>query len=285
MAMESRRWIDLHMHSTASDGVYPPTKLMEIARDRGLSAVALTDHDTVSGLDAASERAREVGLEFVSGIELAAARDRGALHILGYFINPQCPALLTLLDRIVSLRNQRNHDVIARLADLGIDIDHERLNMRAGADVIGRPHIAAEMVRCGISNDMRHAFNHYLGRGKPAFVERQTVSAEEAIAVIREAGGVASLAHPSQLGCETLLELETVCHRLVSAGLTAIEVNHPDHGPRDIERFSEIAARFDLARTGGSDFHRFGPAGGHGIGFGKRRTPYSWLDLLNQRRA
>lgn len=285
MATVNRRWIDLHMHSTASDGAYPPAKLMEIAGDRGLSAVALTDHDTVSGLSAASARAQELGLEFVNGIELAAARDRGALHILGYFISPTCPTLVELLNRIVRLRDQRNREIIARLAELGIDIDPEQLNKSTDGDVIGRPHIAAEMVRCGVSNDIRHAFNHYLGRGKTAFVERQTASAEETIAVVREAGGVASLAHPTQLRCETQLELDTVCHRLVSAGLSAIEVNHPDHTPQDTERFAAIAERFNLARTGGSDFHRFGSKKGHGVGFDKRRTPYSWLDLLRQRRS
>lgn len=282
MATEGRRWIDLHMHSTASDGVYPPAKLMQMARDRGLSAVALTDHDTVSGLREAAETAARIGLEFVPGIELAATRDRGALHILGYFVDPACPAFQTVLTKLVERRHDRNRAILSRLAEFGIDIDYERLRRDAGTEVVGRPHIAAAMIRCGAVAGLREAFGRFLGRGRPAFVARETLSAEDAIAVIREAGGVASLAHPSQLGCETRLELETILYRLKAAGLGAIEVLHPDHSTRISKEYGDLASRLGLATTGGSDFHALGPVIVRGVGFVKPRIPYSWLDLLRE---
>ncbi len=271
------------MHSTASDGVYPPAKLMQMARARGLAAVALTDHDTVAGLAEAERAASEAGLEFVPGIELAAEHGRGTLHLLGYFIDAGCAVLSSLLTEVVELRNERNRAIVERLARLGIEIDYERLVADCEAAAVGRPHIARAMVRCGAASNLQDAFDRYLGSGGAAYVERRLSSAETAIGAIRRAGGVASLAHPSQLGCESRLELETVLRRLMNAGLGAIESRHPDHTAQQTEQYDRLAKRFGLARTGGSDFHALGNRHQRGIGFGRVKVPHDWLATLRDR--
>ncbi len=281
---DGRRWIDLHLHSTASDGAFAPAKLMQLARQRGLSAAALTDHDTVAGLPEAAEAAEQCGLEFVPGIELAAEHARGTLHILAYFIDPQSAGLSRMLESIVRERELRNRRIVERLGELGITVDYNEIAERSGSGSIGRPHIAGALIRAGAARDMHDAFARYLGDDQPACVERALPSAETIIATIRDAGGAASLAHPSQLGCESSLELETLLRRLIDAGLDALEVRHPDHTARQTESFESLTRRFDLAKTGGSDFHALGPRHFRGVGFGRVRVPYDWLKEIRARR-
>ena len=281
---DPRRWIDLHMHSTASDGAFAPAKLMELAKLRGLSAVALTDHDTTAGLAEAAAKAGEIGLDFVPAIELAAERSRGVLHILGYFVDADAPGLKTFLADIVAKRDERNRAILERLAAMGTSIDPAFLTATPGT-TIGRPHIAEALVRAGAASSFHDAFTRYLARGAAAFVERRTAEAEEVIAVIRAARGVASMAHPSQLRCESHLELVTVLHRLREAGLAALEVRHPDHSADQTRVYTELAFRLSLACSGGTDFHSLGARLDRGVGFGKVRVPYEWLDELRNRRS
>lgn len=275
----SGRYIDLHMHSTASDGAYTPAKVMEMAAARGLAAVALTDHDTVAGLEEARSAAGRVGVEFIAGIELAAEYPRGTMHILGYGIDPIDTALLSLLGEIVDAREARNRIILDKLASVGIRIDIDDLKRRHPRAVIGRPHIAAALVRQGAASSFQDAFERFLGRGGAAFVERPSPPAHRIINVIRNAGGAAVLAHPSQLKCESRLELETVLHGLKAAGLAGIEVIHPDHRSDQTSDYLDYAGRLGLATTGGSDFHAF-PADSTRIGFGRARVPYAWLEAL-----
>lgn len=289
---DPRRFIDLHMHSTASDGVHPPAELMRLAAARRLSAVALTDHDTTTGLAEAARAAAEAGMEFVPGIELSARFEPHTLHLLCYFIDPDCQELHQALDRIIRWRRERNAAILDRLAALGMDLrnDPELRDAierdRGTAHVLGRPHIALALVRAGYVPSFRAAFDRLLARGSAAYVARRTLSAREALALIHAAGGVASLAHPSHLHCGAQRELETLLARLKDLGLDAVEAYHPDHQPRDTRWCVEAARRLDLALTGGSDFHgRPGVAPPRmAVGFSKAHILYEHLEALRARR-
>ncbi|MFH1417049.1 MAG: PHP domain-containing protein [Planctomycetota bacterium] len=282
MSREPRRWIDLHLHSTASDGAYAPAKLIGMAKARGLCAVALTDHETTAGLSEAATAAAEAGIEFVPGIEVAARRNRGTMHILGYFIDAGSTALNGFLSEMLAKRHERNRAVLDRLAELGIELDREKLKRSADGPVVTRPHIARALVHSGLAGSFKEAFDRYLADGAAAWVRREKPTAEEAIGTIRGAGGVATLAHPSTLGHASHLELETLVRSLCDAGLQGIEVYHPDHTSQQTRLFVEMAARFDLAITGGSDFHAFDSHRG-GSGFGGIRVPYAVLAPLRKR--
>lgn len=278
------RYIDLHLHSTASDGVYAPAKVVDMAAARGLAAVALTDHDTVAGLEEARVAAEGARIEFLAGIELAAEYPRGTMHILGYGITPANNGLMALLGEIVAARHARNQAIIDKLSAAGIRIDYGELKTRHPRAVIGRPHIAGALVRQGAASSFQDAFERFLGRTGVAYVERPNPSAAQIIGVIRHAGGAAVLAHPSQLRCESRLELETVLRGLKSAGLSGIEVIHPDHRSDQTSDYLTYARQLDLAPTGGSDFHAF-PADTTRIGFGRTRVPHAWLAALRARMA
>ncbi len=274
------RWIDLHLHSTASDGAYAPARLMEMAGARGLSAVALTDHDTVAGLAEAAAKAAAVGLEFIPGIELEARCGRGLLHILGYWIDPACDALAEVLDRRLAERHARNAEIIARLAGLGIDLDYDAICANAGPGSVGRPHIADALIRIGAVPGFREAFDRFLGPDGEAYVALVNLPAAEIIAAITTAGGIASLAHPSTLRYDSHMELRTFLRRLADVGLRAIEVTHPSHTARESRLFAEMAEQLGLVSTGGSDFHKLGAQAGKGVGFGRVRVPYDILEAL-----
>jgi len=275
------RYIDLHLHSTASDGAYAPASVMEMAAARGLAAVALTDHDTVAGVQEAARAATELGLEFLTGIEFAADYPRGAMHLLGYGFEPSHGELMSLVREIVIARDERNRSILERLRSLGVCVRYEDLVSRHPGAVIGRPHIAHAIVRAGAAASFQEAFNRFLGRGASVHVDRWSPSAERIIDVIRSAGGAAVLAHPSQLKCQSRLELDTILHRLKSAGLAGIEAIHPDHRSDQTSDYIEMARRMGLATTGGSDFHAF-PSDAGRIGFGRTRVPHVWLEGLRK---
>lgn len=274
---DPRRWIDLHMHSTASDGVHPPSELMRLCAQRNLSAVALTDHDTIAGLAEAAAAAKEEGVELIPGVELAARLGPYSVHLLGYFFDPANTALLAALEQIRQWRRERNNAILERLAHLGIVLDFPSV---ANADhSLGRPHFAHALVRAGHATDLPNAFTCFLARGGRAYVPRQTLSPADAIAAVRNAGGIVSLAHPCQVRTASTLELETLVGRLRDLGLQAIEVHHTEHTATQTRAYLDIARRLGLAMTGGSDYH--GRPGARppqqGVGFSRVRVP---LDLL-----
>jgi predicted metal-dependent phosphoesterase TrpH len=254
---------------------------MEMASARGLSAVALTDHDTAGGLNQAAGKAAELGLEFIPGIELEAGCGRGLLHILGYWIDPGCDALIALLDCMQADRHARNVEIIARLAGLGIRLDYRDICEDAGQGSVGRPHIADALIRAGAAAGFREVFDRFLGPGGRAFVPLVNPSAAQVIATITTTGGIASLAHPSTLECGSHLELRTFLRRLMDVGLCAIEVTHPAHTAKQSRLFAEMAEQLGLVPTGGSDFHKLGAHSAKGVGFGRVRIPYSILEALS----
>lgn len=260
--------IDLHAHSTASDGQLTPKELMELAASLGMKACALTDHDTLSGLPGAEERARALGLVFIPGVELeidheglealAVSRGRppevGEFHMLGLRLAGDRSALSIALDKVRTRRNERNLRIIEKMRAGGINVSVEELKALAPGDVVSRAHFARLLLAKGVVSSVAQAFSRYIGRGKPFYEERRSLGLAEAVSLIRDAGGVAVIAHPVSL------ELQgTNLRRFVSAcremGVRGIEVYHPNHTEKQARSFLRMAEKMGMIPTGGSDFH------------------------------
>ena len=246
--------IDLHTHSSYSDGSLSPRQLVELAKKRKLRAIALTDHDTVAGVEEALEAGNELGVEVVPGVEISAQYPPGTMHILGYYVRPVDRKLLEALKKLQQARAARNPQIIERLQALGLEITiNEALELSAGQ--VGRPHIARALVNKGYVSSIDEAFSLYLKKGAVAYVEKFRFPPEEAIAIIRKAGGIAVLAHPFTLGVEKSDELSQLARELRDMGLEGIEVFYPDHTEKMAVLYEDVAKRLGLLCTGGSDFH------------------------------
>ena len=244
--------IDLHTHTTASDGRSSPGELVARARDAGVTVLSVTDHDTVAGCDAAAAACAVAGIDFVAGIEMTAVREQADIHILGYFIDPSSPRLLGFLAGQRQRRLERVRRMIARLAELGIPLDADAIVQRAldsPGVAIGRPWIARALVSGGYVETSDEAFSSWLGRGRPAFVPRQGAAPADVIAEIHEAGGLASMAHPGLVGRDEWIP------DLVAAGLDAIEAYHTGHDEAATVHYRAVAQRCNLPVSGGSDYH------------------------------
>ncbi|MEX2670851.1 MAG: PHP domain-containing protein [Phycisphaeraceae bacterium] len=254
--------IDLHMHSTASDGTDAPAGLVARVKAAGLSAMALTDHDTTAGLPACAAAAAELGITFVPGIELSAdmvsiapANPTGTLHILGYHVRHDSEKLRRVTESLNVARAARNPRIVDALNALGVDITLEEVEAEAAGGVIGRPHIAAVLVRHRYADSIAEAFKRYIGIGGAAYHRKDNLSAHGAIEAIHEAGGVAVLAHPVQMRCIDETDFQRRLERLVEWGLDGIEIWHSDHQPHHTQQYQAAADQFDLIVTGGSDYH------------------------------
>lgn len=240
--------IDLHLHTTASDGLLPPSELMSRAAGCGLRTVSVTDHDTCAGLGEAHDAARRLGLRLICGVEITAVEDGRDVHLLAYFVDPESAALVEFLRSQRAQRVERVRQIGQRLAALGHAINLETLTTTAGRSV-GRPQIADALVRAGHACDRDDAFARLLGAGRPAFVPRRGPVPEAVITVAREAGGLVSMAHPG------LTAMDHLIPRLAAAGLQALEVRHSDHDRAAEDRYRQIAGEHNLAISGGSDYH------------------------------
>ncbi|GED59087.1 PHP domain-containing protein [Brevibacillus formosus] len=242
---------DLHTHTKASDGTCEPAENVRLAKEAGLAALAITDHDTVAGIPEAIEAASALGVEIIPGVEVSSVGKGQDIHVLGYFVPYEDPAFEERLFRLRETRHERNQLLIARLQELGIDISLEKVYRRKqGTDKnIGRPHIAEELMELGVVSTIAEAFDKYLGKGGAAYVNPPRITPQEAITLIKEAGGVAVLAHPGLYDDDELVE------ELIVFGLDGIEVNHPDNDEVQKMRYSKWAAQYGLVVTGGSDFH------------------------------
>lgn len=255
--------IDLHLHTTASDGALAPRDLVRRAAAAGLTIISVTDHDTLAGLREAAGAARELGMTCVPGIEITAVEEDRDVHVLGYFFDPAAASLDRFLKAQRADRVRRVREMCDRLAAAGMDV---RADPALGAPPetsersIGRPAIADALVRAGLARDRDDAFERLIGRGGPAYVPRQGISVAEVVQIIRAAGGVASLAHPV-LAC-----LDQRIPELARAGLDALEARHSDH-PADVEvHYRAMAAELSLSVSGGSDFHGDDTANGRSLG-------------------
>lgn len=246
-------YIDLHTHSTCSDGILTPTALLDLAARRRLAVIALTDHDTVAGVDDAICRGKSNGVEVVSGIEVSSRLDDFSLHILGYGINHNQQEFLSFLARLQQDRQNRNQAIIGRFQELGIPLHMAELEAMAG-DQIGRPHFARLLVTKGFCRDSQEAFVRYLRRGCPAFAEHARPPADEVIHRIRKAGGVAMLAHPACTD-PSLEKIPALVARLKEQGLAGVEAFYPTHSNKVCLALQKIAAECGLLVCGGTDFH------------------------------
>jgi predicted metal-dependent phosphoesterase TrpH len=275
-------FVDLHSHSTASDGTFAPAEVVRLAKEASLVGMALTDHDTIAGLAEAASEASRLGLTFVPGIEISAVppTDNGTLHILGYCIDPQNAVLTEMTRQLIDARDNRNPRIIDRLQQLGIDITMDEALAQAQGGVLGRPHIAALLVKKGVVKTIKQAFDEYLGQGGKAYFDKERLSPRDAIGRIRQAGGLPVVAHPIQLRTANDAQLQQVIKDLVDLGLAGIEVIHSDHGPVEVEKYAALADRYNLLKTGGSDFHGTNKKDIN-LGFANGRlVPKQWMDEL-----
>jgi predicted metal-dependent phosphoesterase TrpH len=247
--------IDLHLHTTASDGRLPVEALVQRAGEAGITVMSVTDHDTVAAVDDAVRLGAPQGIRVVPGIEVTAVHEERDVHVLGYFLDHQQPALAGFLQKQRALRVQRVLEIAARLESLGAPVDADDILRpaaeRPGASV-GRPLIAKALVAAGHVATIQEAFNRFLAAGQPGFVPRTGFPPADVVAVIRRARGVASLAHPGVTRKDALIP------SLADAGLDALEVFHSDHTPAMQAAYQEMAGRLGLAVSGGSDFHGYG---------------------------
>lgn len=277
--------VDLHTHSNRSDGSDEPADLVRKAAAAGLTAVALTDHDTQEGIEEAQRAAENFDIELVPGIELSCEWPPGALHLVMLFLEPGEGPLQDRLANLQKSRSARNYLIAERLQQLGIDITLEEVQAEARVGVVGRPHFAAVLVRKGVIPDISTAFTEYLGNRAPAYVPRERLEPEEAITLARASGALPILSHPHTLGHTTAVEFAATYRRLVTAGLVGIEAYYGDYSPQEREKLAATARSFGLIPSGGSDYHGSYKEGLElGTGRGDLLVPDAVLDELKEAR-
>jgi len=248
------KFADLHLHTQFSDGTFSPEELVAHAVQHGLSAIALTDHDTVEGCAATARECEAVGIEFISGTELTAEYDDTEVHLLGYFLDTQNERLLAEITKFQAVRQQRIHEMVARINELGVPLLLEDVFALANCKSPGRPHVARALAKAGLVKNLDDAFERFLKRGRAAWVPKARMSARESIQLIHQAGGLAVMAHPG------LNRTDEIIPGLVDAGLDGIECFHTKHSTAMSERYLEIADQYHLLVTGGSDCHGYSKA-------------------------
>ena len=267
-SMGSEPVIDLHIHTTASDGTLTPEQIVHMATDSGFGAIAITDHDSVSGLEQALETAEQTACEVVPGVELSLTVDGVDLHLLGYYIDWTYAPLLERLESFRTVRAERAEKMVRNLNRLGISLSFEDVRNIAGSGAIGRPHVAEALVQAGVVHSTNEAFQKYIGYNGPAYEPKFKMSPTEGIALIRSAGGIAVLAHPATVRRDALIP------QFIAQGLQGLEVIHPDHNETTTQHYTNLARKLGLVMTGGSDFH--GP-GSSMSSLGEYTIPSAWL--------
>lgn len=275
--------IDLHVHTTMSDGTVSPQDVVEHAARMGLRAIAITDHDTLAGVLPAQQEGLARGVEVIAGVEISCQWPTGILHVLGYFVDTDDAQLLECLDHLKQGRVNRIPQILARLRECGIAISVEEVDRMAEGGVPGRPHVAGVMVRKGVVKRLQEAFDRYLAKGAPAYVQKQKVQPSEAVRVISAAGGLPVLAHPHSLDENNRDRLAGILEELIRHGLRGIEAYCPRHTPERTRTYIELARELGLLVTGGSDFHGTNkPEIALGVFPGTGRLPYSIVDDLKK---
>lgn len=274
------RRLDLHLHTTHSDGSLPPAEVLALAHKAGVTALAITDHDITTGIPEALLAGVNLGIEVIPGVEISSRFGESELHILGYFLDWQDQALNTRLAGLRASRHRRNPQIIERLRALGHDITYAEVRELAGTESVGRPHIARVLINKGYVKSAKEAFDRFLAQDKPAYVPRELPDPAEAMAWIRAAKGIPVLAHPlwAKQNGEGLFAL---CGRLKTEGLGGMEVHYSTHNPKQTAELLDIAKRLDLLVTGGSDFHGLTkPDIEVGVGRGGLTVPIKLLEPL-----
>lgn len=273
--------VDLHTHSTASDGSFAPSELVEHAIERGLTVLALTDHDTLEGIGEARDRASGEPIELIAGTELSLDYDRGGMHLVVLWLEPGAGPLQDKLANLRKGREQRNRQIIETLNDAGMEITMAEVSAESGGGSMGRPHIAAVMVDKGYVPDIRAAFDQWLGNGRPAYVSRPRLNPEEAVALARRSGAVPILSHPHTLGIHSAGEMAGLLERLRESGLIGLEALYSSYRQHERYGYSHLARRFGLIPSGGSDFHgSYKPGLELGTGYGDLVVPEAVVEEL-----
>jgi 3',5'-nucleoside bisphosphate phosphatase len=266
-------FVDLHMHSTASDGSRSPADVVRAAKRAELVAIALTDHDTVAGLAEARAAGEELGVRIINGVELSAVEGESETHLLGLHLS-DTSVLERGLTELREMRGRRAARIVELLQSQGVQVTLDDVLMQAGAGAIGRPHVARALVADGWAVDVRDAFDRYLAAGRPAYVAKDQLGMRDAIAMVHAAGGLAVLAHPGATATRERLEA------LAALGMDGVEVKHPSHSPQDTARIRTLAEQLGLLPSGGSDWHG-APDGPRTIGM--MHVPIEWLTRQDER--
>jgi len=266
-------FVDLHMHSTASDGSRSPADVVRAAKRAELVAIALTDHDTVAGLAEARAAGEELGVRIINGVELSAVEGESETHLLGLHLS-DTSVLERGLTELREMRGRRAARIVELLQSQGVQVTLDDVLMQAGAGAIGRPHVARALVADGWAVDVRDAFDRYLAAGRPAYVAKDQLGMRDAIAMVHAAGGLAMLAHPGPTATRERLEA------LLALGIDGVEIKHPSHSPQDTARIRTLAEQLGLLPSGGSDWHG-APDGPRTIGM--MHVPIEWLTRQEER--
>ena len=276
------RMIDLHVHTTASDGTFSPTEVVSLAKKAGIAAVAITDHDTVDGVEEAVIKAKEVNLELVPGVEISVGESED-IHIVGLYIDHKDENLLKVIDTLKGYRKIRNEELIANIRNEGFDIAYDAIAKSMNTNNIGRLHIAYYMQKMGMVNDYRKVFKKYLIPGSDTYVPMKQLSEEEGIGAILKSGGIPVLAHINYLK-QNEDETENTIKRLMGYGLKGIEVMYSGYDKKTEELALKISSKYNLIKSGGTDFHGTRRNGVYlGTGRGNMCVPYEFLvDIKKQ---
>jgi predicted metal-dependent phosphoesterase TrpH len=278
-------YVDLHLHTTASDGVMSPSEIVRYAKAKGLQAIAITDHDTIEGLEEGLSEAERIDFEVIPGIEISAEHSPGSMHLLGFLLDIHYPLLNERLGYLQKARAERNPKIVERLNRLGIELTYEEVLKASGGGQVGRPHFAQVLLEKNYVRSYQEAFERFLRKGAPAYVDKFRFTAKEAIHFIKEAKGVAVLAHPNTLNVNGYSELENLILRLIKEGLKGIEVYYPEHSTLEVAQYKTLAARHGLLMTGGTDYHGIEKNGlDIGVGRGEMKLPYSMVERLKAAR-
>lgn len=278
--------VDLHVHSTASDGSLSPRQLIDLSVQAGLAAISITDHDSIDGCREIIETGTPLPIEFMTGVEVSAAYPvefprSGSLHILGYGIDINHPALNEHLKNQQQSRNQRCPQIVQRLNDLGIPLRLDEVVVLSGGDQVGRPHIARALKKNGWVTSVNEAFDKYIGKQGPAYVEKERLACELTLDLIDQAGGIPVLAHPGLIDTADHKEVEELVNILTAKGLKGLEVFYPGHSDEQTRFYTDLTARYNLLPTGGTDFHgAINPEIKLGVGTGDLAVSYSLYESL-----
>jgi len=267
--------VDLHIHTSSSDGSYSPKEIVALAKEQGLKAIAITDHDTIEGNKQAVVAGIKRGVEVIPGVEISVEWNKRPVHILGYYIDLEHRKLASQLKQLVAFREERNPKIVKKLNLLGLQLSYDDVKRVAGEGTVGRPHFAQVLVKKGYVKNEDQAFSQYLQRGASAYVEKKRFSPQEGISLINDAGGIAVLAHPFTTDGIIDREMEPFIVQFKQLGIEGIEALYPLHSSQQTLQLQDLAKKYQLLVTGGTDFH--GKQKPHirlGRGFGNMRVPY-----------
>ena len=278
--------VDLHLHTTASDGVMTPSAIVRYAKGKGLQAIAITDHDTIEGLEEGLLEGERIGFEVIAGIEISADHSPGSMHLLGYYLDIRHPLLKSKLDYLQKARAERNPKIIQNLNRLGVRISYEEVVKASGGGQVGRPHFAQVLMEKGYARTFQEAFDRFLKKGAPAYVDKMRFKSKEAISFIKDAGGIPVLAHPKTVAANGSSSFEKILRELMEEGLKGIEVFYPEHTPPEVAQFKAMAGRYGLLMTGGTDYHGIEKETlDIGVGRGEMKLPYAIVEALRAART